>query len=378
MPIPGGICIDLETTISSKIPDHIRPPGKKRYETRILEIGAIDWQNPTIKYQALVSPILHCPPMNSTAELFRHLTEMHQHPTRTIDFWSKVLVKRHSLTRHMFSIEESPEVWLARQVHHRAKDFIRWHKDPSSGPMFVSEKQALEGLLRFTREHEHSCWLAHNGNSFDFKVLEGCSERTLIPMIPKVRKVDTLRLFRKCIPGHKSYSQPVLYEALFNKKYNAHVAIDDAIALATLCRHVERSAVVQAPAPKTRRFAVSEGSGKNKLSKSITKKQMKSITKKPMNLVFSRHLTTNAKIPKTQRSRKSGKVGKLGLQSVQRLKGIGPKTAGALAAVQITTIDQLAKKYKQSGDTWLKSILPYGARFNVIRESISNPCSFSR
>ena len=151
MPIPGGICIDLETTISSKIPDHIRPPGKKRYETRILEIWCYRLAESNGQVSGIGVSILHCPPMNSTAELFQHLTEMHQHPTRTIDFWSKVLVKRHSLTRHMFSIEESPEVWLARQVHHRAKDFIRWHKDPSSGPMFVSEKQALEGLLRFTR-----------------------------------------------------------------------------------------------------------------------------------------------------------------------------------------------------------------------------------
>jgi predicted flap endonuclease-1-like 5' DNA nuclease len=91
-----------------------------------------------------------------------------------------------------------------------------------------------------------------------------------------------------------------------------------------------------------------------------------------------------AKKSKTQMAKKSTKVGKLGLQvckmglhSVQRLKGIGPKTAGALAAVQITKIDQLVKKYNQSGDTWLKNILPYGARFNVIKESISNPSSFS-
>ena len=187
-----------------------------------------------------------------------------------------------------------------------------------------------------------------------------------------------LKLFRKYIPGHKSYSQHILYEALFNKKYNAHVAIDDAIALATLCRHVERSSVVQAPLIKqrTRRFAVSEGSD-NKLSGSITKK--------PMNLVFSRGITRNAKNSKTQMAKKSNKVGKLGLQvckmglhSVQRLKGIGPKTAGALAAVQITKIDHLVKKYNQSGDKWLKNILPYGARFNVIKESILNPSSFSR
>ena len=305
MIIPRGICLDLETTISSKIPDHVRPPGKKRYETRILEIGAVDWQNPTVKYQALVSPIPNHLPMNSTVEFFNHLREMHQHPTRTINFWSKVLVKRHSLTRHMFSVEEEPEVWLARQVHQRAKDFVRWHNKPESGPMFVSEKKALEGLVAFTKKHGANAWLAHNGNSFDFKVIEGCSERNSVPLIPKLSTVDTLKLFRKHIPGHKSYSQPVLYEALFNKKYNAHVAIDDAIALATLCQHVERTSAAGRDKKKrvTRRPATTV--------RAVAPRRMavaESSIRKSMNLVFKSRAGAQAMRSKTMRSKGRGSV----------------------------------------------------------------------
>ena len=55
--IPSGFCIDLETTIASKIPDDIRPPGKKRFETRIIEIGAVHWKDPNKKWGCIVNPL---------------------------------------------------------------------------------------------------------------------------------------------------------------------------------------------------------------------------------------------------------------------------------------------------------------------------------
>ena len=346
MTVPRGICVDLETTISSKIPDHVRPPGKKRHETRILEIGAVDWQTPTRTYQALVNPIPPHVPLQTTKQFFQHFQDTYQHPTRTINFWSKVLVKRHSLTRHMFSIEESPEVWLARQVDHRAKDFVRWHNAPATGPMFLSEKDALSGLLRFTLERENPLWLAHNGNSFDFKVLQGCAERHSVRM-PKIAKVDTLHLFRKLLPGHKSYSQPILFKSLFKRNYNAHVAIDDAKALATLCRHAARkTTLLKAEATKSR-------------------PEPKKGKRKPMKLTFSRRQIGVAKARVPKRSTPPP-------QCLLRLRGIGPKTAGALAAVHIMTVSQLVEQYEIGGDEWLKSILPYGARWKVISESIAS------
>lgn len=336
MTIPHGICVDLETTISSKIPDHVRPPGQKRYETRIIEIGAVDWKNPTRTYQALVNPIPSDIPLQTTKDFFQHLQETYQHPTRTINFWSKVLVRRQSLTRRMFSVEESPEVWLARRVDHRTKDFLRWHNSPDTGPSFVTEKEALTGLLRFTMEHPKPTWLAHNGNSFDFKVLEGCAERHSVRLPTHIEKIDTLRLFRKLLPGQKSYSQPILFQSLFEKKYNAHVAIDDAKALSTLVAHAAGRSKVKRPQPNTTKHMTLE----------FTKRTSKKVA---------------SSAPASGRS-----------TSVLKLRGIGPKTAGALAAVQITTVAQLVDQYKKGGSAWLKGILPYGARWKIIAESITN------
>ena len=256
----------------------------------------------------------------------------------------------------MFSVEESPEVWLARQVGHRARDFIRWHNAPATGPMFLSEKKALTGLIRFTLEYEHPLWLAHNGASFDFKVLQGCAERHSVHMPKHIQNVDTLKLFRKYLPGHKSYSQPVLFEKLFKRKYNAHVAIDDAKALATLCQHTARTTVlanaegtVQKPKPHLK-----------KTSKPHLKKTSMDLTF-PKNRPVIQHSKDTKRMTKHHHSK-----------SVLRLKGIGPKTAGALTAIGIETIHQLTQQYKRGGSKWLKSILPYGARWKVIAQSIAN------
>ena len=344
MSIPHGICVDLETTITSKIPNHIRPPGQKRFETRIIEIGAVDWKNPSRTYQALVNPIPSDIPLQTTKDFFQHLQDTHQHPTRTINFWSRVLVRRQSLTRHMFSIKESPEVWLARQVDHRTKDFIRWHNAPGTGPTFMTEKEAVTGLIRFTMEHPEPTWLAHNGASFDFKVLQGCAQRHSIRLPKQIKHIDTLKLFRKLLPGHKSYSQPILFQALFQKNYKAHVAIDDAKALSTLVAHASGH------------------------SKAAHKPRQAAKTRKTMSIDFLKRTPTKSRTAPV----KSASVLKRPVksESVLKLRGIGPKTTGALAAVQITTVSQLANQYKKGGSAWLKGILPYGARWKIIEQSI--------
>ena len=177
----------------------------------------------------LVNPVTV--PLTSGAALMQHLQDIHQKPVPTLNFWSKVLVNRNSVDRTMFSKEEDPAVWLVRNPERRAEDFVRWFNG-AHGPEFVSETDALRDLLAWTGDHP---WLAHNGNSFDFKVLQGCAERTGLPITDTIKFHDTLKLFRKHIPGHKSYSQPKIYEAIFSEKYNAHVAIDDSLALARLC-----------------------------------------------------------------------------------------------------------------------------------------------
>lgn len=339
--IPSGICLDLETTITMKIPDHIRRPGYKRHETRIIEIGAVLCNQPDIRYQALVNPISKNTPISTPKELFQHLSSIYQHPTRTLNFWSRVLVKRKSVTREMLG--ESPEVWLARQVDSRAKTFVRWHNHPESGPSFMSEKDALLGLIQFTKQHKSKHWLAHNGNSFDYKVLQGCAERHAVMIPENVIKLDTLKLFRKHLPGHKSYSQPILYESLFGQKYNAHVAIDDAMALSRLCSYCNE---------------------KN-LSTTTTKKII-STPKKKMNLTFGK--ATSKKVDSTSYVRNTPK--KSSMCGVQKLRGIGPKSAAALSVIGVHTIQTLKDRYHDGGDAWLKSILPYGVQHKLVAKSI--------
>lgn len=348
--IPNGICVDLETSLTAKIPDHIRPSGKKRYETRILEIGAVAWKNPTLTYQALVNPIPNSAPIHSTKDLFQYLRKIYQNPTRTLNFWSRVLVHRKSLNRSMFEHPESPEVWLARQVDARAKDFVRWHNQPETGPDFVTEKQGLLGLIHFTTKHRLPVWLAHNGNSFDFKVLDGCSMRVSVPIPDNILKTDTLRLFRKVIPGHVSYSQPILYKNIFKKHYNAHVAIDDAKALSELCAHAHKNTSPNT-APLKKRSVPLLKRGAN-------------LQRRSMNLTFGKRPPPLKNVlPRNRTSLKKG-------TGILQLRGIGPKTAAALAAVHIATVTQLRAEYKKGGTEWLKSILPCGARWKVIAESI--------
>jgi len=336
-----GYCIDLETTIASKIPDHVRPKGYKRFETRIIEIGATHVQK-NRQWGCLVNPIPRTVVLRTPDDLFVLLRHMYQKPDATINFWSSVLVKRKSLRPDMFLHYEPPLVWSNRTTYNRAKDFVRWHNNPAIGPTFVSETNALKHLLAFTKDEP--TWYAHNGRSFDFKVLKGCAQRCDLQY--NVKEIDTLHEFRKCLPGHKSYSQPILYKAIFNQTYNAHVAIDDALALKRLCMHA--SGKPAAATAKNVRAATAKNVARHPPTSPITVKQ-----RRPMNLSF-----------------KAGRDPP-GLDVI-KLRGIGPKTSRVLASEQIFTIKQLKTEFDKRGIQWLREVLPKTVRWRVIAHSISS------
>ena len=349
--IPRGICLDLETTITAKISDVIRPSGFKRFETRIIEIGACHWRDTKNRFMRLVNPISVT--LTTGLGLLQHLREIHQKPVPTLNFWSKVLVKRNSVDRTMFSTEEDPEVWLARKPETRANDFVRWFNG-DHGPDFVSESSALRDLLAWSGK---DLWLAHNGNSFDFKVLQGCAERTGVPLSPEIKFHDTLKLFRKYLPGHKSYSQPILYANIFSEKYNAHVAIDDALALARLCVHCSDNGAapqkeVLAPLPKT--------DSSNKIRASTRK------IRKAMDLEFS----TKKSVSKLLAPNKTTIVKTI--RNISQLNGVGPKTCQVFAGIQVRTLDDLFQRYETGGGPWLQTVLPFGANWKRIEKSIQN------
>jgi len=346
--IPRGICIDLETTIAAKISDLIRPPGLKRFETRIIEIGACHWKDTSNRFMRLVNPVTV--PLTSGVALMQHLQDIHQKPVPTLNFWSRVLVKRKSVHRSMFSTEEDPEVWLARKPETRANDFVRWFNG-DHGPEFVSESDALSDLLDWSGKDP---WLAHNGNSFDFKVLQGCAERTGIPLTPEILFHDTLKLFRKYIPGHKSYSQPILYEKIFSEKYNAHVAIDDALALARLCVHCSSSSVVKPPKSASKSTSGRSSRVKIRLPNIKIRKAM-DLTFGPQKLVAekgSRNSTLKT------------------VSNISQLSGVGPKTCKILADIKVRSLNELFQRYDKGGGAWLKNCLPFGANWKQIERSI--------
>ena len=341
--IKSGFCIDLETTISSKIPDNIRPPGQKRFETRIIEIGAVDWKHPSTRWGCLVNPLPKNVTLKTPTDLFSLLRSMHQNPDATLNFWSTVLVKRKALTSSMFLHSEHPQVWINRTNVNRAKDFIRWYNNPSIGPSFLSESVALEKLINFTAPNP--VWLAHNGRSFDFKVLQGCALRCRQEIPSNIQQIDTLHAFRKMLPGHKSYSQPILYKNIFHRSYNAHVAIDDAVALAELCNYASTTKIKATTKIKTTSTVV------NKVK---------------MDLFMAKTPTAKTSVTPT--------VNKMVVNptaTVRQLRGIGPKTAAALAAENITTVNQLKQKFDVSGIQWLRGVLPSGVRWRVVARSIS-------
>jgi len=332
-----GYCVDLETTIASKIPDHIRPKGQKRFETRIIEIGAAHVTK-NRQWGCLVNPLPRDVVLKTPEDLFALLRRMYQKPDATINFWSSVLVKRKSLRADMFLHNEPPLVWSNRTTINRAKDFVRWHNNPETGPVFVSETHALKQLLAFTTDQP--IWYAHNGRSFDFKILKGCAQRC--GMSYNVKEIDTLHEFRKCLPGHKSYSQPILYKALFNERYNAHVAIDDALALKRICARAlgrQTDAVVRQTATK---------STYNPTSPATVKRRM--------NLTFK----DDAPRPRSRDI------------PVLKLRGVGPKTSQVLASENIFTVKQFKAQYDKRGVQWLRKILPKGVRWRVVAHSISS------
>lgn len=268
-----GLCVDLETTIAARVPDEIRPKGQKRFETRIIEIGAVLWKNPSITFGCLVNPIpLHIR-LKNVDHLKQQLKKMYQKPNNTIDFWSKVLVKRKSLSRKMLSM--TPKDWLQQDTDKRGEYFVKWHNAPNTGPAFLSESNALQKLNQFSNTHHVNVWYAHNGNSFDFKILQGCAQRTRCSLPKNIAYIDTLRLFRRIVPNLPSYSQPILYKSLFQSTYNAHVAIDDAKALARLCQWANEK---KSPSEKH----------SGPILRSMTKEHVEPKKIKPMNLQFKK------------------------------------------------------------------------------------------
>lgn len=200
---------DLETCFLAK--------GRKRHEQRLFEVGICSGRK---TYSALVDPTLGKP-------IIQTLETMGMHPERSIRFWSKLLIGKGLINS---AVKRKPFEEQAKYI-----DAIRSE--------FITPRAAIEGMLAFGT----GTWVAHNGKSFDEKIIQGHLDR--FGLKPKIDFKDSLPEIRKLkLP---SASLGYVYKHLFKTPFRAHHALDDAIALQRVCKKLGIDSVLAGP-PKTR------------------------------------------------------------------------------------------------------------------------------
>ena len=235
------LCYDLEACFVQK--------GCKRAQTKILEIA---FTTKDKSFQCLVNPLTT---YQSGKEVIDSLHSMKQHVDNTLNFWTKLLIGKKALPS---SLNRKPSIDKAEQIsillkrsdiameyedaegmmqslarneddEDKAKDDIRT-RDDSFNQLFYTSDEAIKGMLKESEGID--IWVAHNGKSFDEKVLRGHDHD-----FEHVTFVDSLHLLKYLLPAMPSYSQPLLYQQLFAKKYFAHHALEDAVALYKIMDH---------------------------------------------------------------------------------------------------------------------------------------------
>ena len=239
---------DLETTFLQK--------GQKRTNQRMLEIALYCKE---FSFSKLINP---CDQYNNGEEVIDSLNKMDQNPEKTLRFWTKLLVEKRHLKSHFkragqekqadaISIllqrsdkakdnkgEYTTSQWLYALENNKddvklAKKYLDKYKvEGTKGPLFYDCKSTLEEALKIGTGRT---WVAHNGKSFDSKIVVGNCDRLKIEI--NVDFEDSLPMFRKTITSD-SYSQPLLYRGIFGKGYKAHHALSDCIALYELLEYV--------------------------------------------------------------------------------------------------------------------------------------------
>jgi DNA polymerase III epsilon subunit-like protein len=241
-----GVVFDLEFSFTEK--------GSKRTDSFIMELGAISLKNKNKKYSHLINPFTK---VENGRDLINQLINMKQNPKKTIHFWLKVLLKKNLISKdfiskmRMTTQAEYLSKIIKKSIEHNKKiinsnriskytNVIKLIEESKNKPdvIMYPPKLVLNGFKTFINHHSNILY-AHNGFSADYKVIEGVSKKYNIDF-KNIKKCDTLKYLRNKYPNIKEicgYSQPNLYEYFFNDEYNAHVAIDDAIALRKILLH---------------------------------------------------------------------------------------------------------------------------------------------
>ncbi len=196
--------VDLEACFLQK--------GFKRRHQQILEIGMCVGNK---TFQCLVNPC-------GDNEIVSELDNMGQDPVKTIRFWTKLLIGKKYLNTSV----------KRRSIQKQADTIRKLTKDTS---IFLPPDIAIRRAHVFAQDNP--TWVAHNGKSFDFHIIRAHLDKLglKLPLF-----VDSLPILRKKLSLH-SHSQPFVYHHLFNNKYNAHHALDDAQALQKIWNKIHQS-----------------------------------------------------------------------------------------------------------------------------------------
>ena len=204
----GFLAFDLETSFLRK--------GFKRPDTLILEIALygkmpIEGKKRLQAFQRLVNPLKD---YSSGQKIIDELHDRGQNPQNTIRFWTKLLIEKKMLNTAL----------RRKDTEEQAENISKVLTESTS---FVDTKTALTDAVHFGNSH---LWMAHNSKAFDSKIFHGNCKREEVDCTDIVH-CDSLHYFRHYMPDQVSYSQPLLYKAMFNSKYLAHHALEDCKAL---------------------------------------------------------------------------------------------------------------------------------------------------
>ncbi|XP_063407854.1 uncharacterized protein LOC134691329 [Mytilus trossulus] len=121
-----------------------------------------------------------------------------------------------------------------------------YHEDREVQSIGISN--ALKAFILFLKEIHNTVLVGHNSKIFDVPILINALEKNglLNNFMSSVKGfIDTLPLFKECIPNQPSYSQPKIYNALFGELYSAHDSMEDVVALRRLFEKISPSLVLK-------------------------------------------------------------------------------------------------------------------------------------
>lgn len=377
------VFFDFETLIARR--------GRPRTFTRFFEIGAVCLRNPRV-LSMLVDPVAEWE-ITDAKSLVMAVFDSGMNPRPSIRFWAKTLKRKghpYFLKRYRHHFRRRTELGPLPYLEsasdmayaHSLTDMIREGRNRESEfdiDVFTLRHplEALIELRELIYSEGDNTLVAHNGRSFDFHVLKGNAcrythSRTEL-RFENVNMVDSIPIFRKLIPGYKTYSQPLLYSSLFGEQYDAHIAIDDARALRKIwVRATTKSkfSSPRRPPPPPPSSPVSP-SRKPPSPPFLSRRPLTPlelpppVTRSPRlrtrSLLHERPIIVLQHSPETKKSR------------VTQIPGIGPSSARSLAQHKIFKISELHAFWlarKKEGKT-LKGVVRFWRKVETFLENWS-------